>query len=361
MPRSVAFKCTYNDAGEGPLVGFAGTCTRDNIRRNIREGRVWCSHADCPCRVFYDGGMKGEKPEAPCYESLLFRRWQYGAGYFHTGKKAGNPIHLRQTAVGRLAILTTRFPCESESARRIIGMFQIGSIDEGNETLLSARPRGRVRLPLEECRQLHFWAYHTTSVDSASWQTGLFRYLDDGQVHRMLTDVRATSREEETREELDYLIEHLASGVDAPPASGCLRDLSVNRLTAVAVARKYGAGGEGQAHKSLKEWVAAHPESIGLRDVDAAEMEHVFICGDSADIVFSHNDGGFTVVEIETTTALPGAHQAIKYRALLSAERCLPLNSPRIRAVLVAWSIPDAAGAFCAEYGIEARQFRLRD
>ena len=27
MLRSLAFKCTYNDRGEGPFVGFAGTCS----------------------------------------------------------------------------------------------------------------------------------------------------------------------------------------------------------------------------------------------------------------------------------------------------------------------------------------------
>jgi len=116
MGYSVAFKCTYNDGDEGTFVGFASTCSKDNIERNVQNNRVWCSSPLCGCRKFYDAGMKGSKPDVPCDESKLFREWSFSAGGFHTGVKAG-PIHLTQAEAGRFAILTTRFPRRSRKRK----------------------------------------------------------------------------------------------------------------------------------------------------------------------------------------------------------------------------------------------------
>ena len=198
---SVAFKCTYNDGGQGALVGFAGTCSRDIIDLNIRKYKhVWCSSPLCPCRNFYDGGMKEDKPAEPCDESKLFTKWEFGAGGFHTGVKSGQPIHLVNAEIGKFAILTTRFPGDKEADRRIMGLFQIGDIKDQNTFV--AAPEGRIRLPLEEAKELYFWAYCSNNANTPVWKTGLFRYLEDGQVHRILVDVGATVRDEETRSQI---------------------------------------------------------------------------------------------------------------------------------------------------------------
>jgi len=128
-------------------------------------------------------------------------------------------------------------------------------------------------------------------------------------------------------------------------------------------ARKYGGEGEGEDHKKLKEWIAAHPEFLGLLNVtkNPEIEEHVFPSQDTPDIVFTHTDGKMTVVEIETSdnTELPGAYQALKYRVLLCAEKSLPLDSPSIKAFLVAWSIPKKVEEFCKKYGIETREKKI--
>ena len=67
----------------------------------------------------------------------------------------------------------------------------------------------------------------------------------------------------------------------------------------------------------MKASIGKHPDVIGLADVSCATVEHLFISGYAVDLVFAHKSGAYTVVEIEITTPLPGAHQAIKYRALL--------------------------------------------
>lgn len=222
MGKSVAFKCTYNDGDEGTFVGFGGTCSKDNIERNVTNLRVWCSNELCECRQFYEGGMKGKKPESPCYESRLFREWRFGAGRFHTGVRAGEPIHMRQVEEGKFAILTTRFPNSLENERRIIGLFQIGEILEDPETVLVATPTARIRLRMEEAKELHYWAYCRTASKKPDWRTGLFRYLEDGQVHRILVDVAATVRDENTRAVINNLIAQTYGKTSAPPASGYL-------------------------------------------------------------------------------------------------------------------------------------------
>jgi len=131
------------------------------------------------------------------------------------------------------------------------------------------------------------------------------------------------------------------------------------RRAAVAQVRKYGVGGEGKAHKELKEWIAKHPDVLGLTDVVSSTVEHPFISGDAADIVFGLRSGAYAVVEIETTTPLPGAHQAIKYRALLCAEKQLPLGSSKVRSILVAWAIPPNVRRFCADYAIDFQEYEI--
>jgi hypothetical protein len=357
MSYSVAFKCTYNNGSESVFVGFADTCSEDNIKRNVKSNRVWCSSPLCECRKYYDGGMDGDKPVAPCYESELFQRWRFGAGDFHTGVKAGQPIHLTRTEEGKFALLTTRLPNEDESKRRIIGLFQIAKVE--NQNTVIAASKGRVRLPLEEAKELYFWAYCTNKAKKPAWGTGLFRYLEDGQVHRILADVASTVRDENTKAEIDYLVSQAFGNKPAPPASGCLPEKSINRLIALAKIRKYGLGGEGNAHKELKEWISKHPEVLDLADTTGVTVERTFISGDSADLVFTHQSGDYTVIEVETTTPLPGAYQAIKYKALLCAEKGLPLDTNKVKPLLVAWSIPSEVQAFCKRYGVEWREYSL--
>jgi RecB family endonuclease NucS len=135
---------------------------------------------------------------------------------------------------------------------------------------------------------------------------------------------------------------------------------SADRKISVAKARKYGSGGEGKDHKQLKEYIARHPEVIGLQDVVDCECDkHRFLSGDLPDLVFTQRNGMYSVVEIETIDPLPGAHQAIKYRSLLSAEKRLTLDTKKVKAMLVAWNIPPDVRDFCKDYGIGCREHKI--
>lgn len=352
MGQHVAIKCTYNNGDEGDFVGFNETCSEEIIKWNIESGRVWCGFKDCQCRKYYDRGLRGKRPVNPCYESVLFRHWRYGAGWYHTGKRAGTPIRLSNVDQGKIAILTTRFPGDEEIDRKIIGFFKIRMVTSGpnKETMLIADREFAVRLPIEEAKELFFWDYYSTKA-GARWNTLLIRYLNDNLVARILRDLRETLRDENTRAIVDKLIMNDFPKVP-PDASGPRVKKSGNRIRRVTIVRKYGSTGEGKEHRKLKEWIAKHPEVFGLDNIRKTEVEYVFPSGDTADIVFQLSKNRFVVIEIETGNPLPGCYQVLKYKVLKCVELGLPITSNDVEAILVAWAIPGEVKSLCNKYGI---------
>jgi len=264
-------------------------------------------------------------------------------------------IPVTDTAVGKIAILTTRKRDAHERSRKIIGLYEIGTIDADHN--LIAHPDFRLRLRSFDADRFNFWTYYRNTSDrDPFWGTLLFRYLEDGQVHRILADVSETVGDSSAREIVDRLIKrHFGSG-PAPSAVGALTAKTPVRKLA-AIARKY-PGGEGAEHKLLKEWIAAHPEAIGLASNAVPDVEHDFASGDCVDIAFNFPDGTRAVVEIETTQPFPGAHQVIKYRALMAAENGWRLNSPKVKGTLVAWDFTSSEISFCKKYGISVFKCR---
>jgi hypothetical protein len=127
---------------------------------------------------------------------------------------------------------------------------------------------------------------------------------------------------------------------------------------------KFFGGGESEAHKKLKEYVAANPAAIGLPTNAVAEIEHSFKSPDRADLVFTlPNTAGWVAVEIElagTENTLVGAWQAVKYRTLLSLEHRLEIPDVKCHAVLVANKIPNVTRDFCQRYGVNYFEIGLK-
>ncbi len=368
MASNIAFKGTYNNGNKGIYVGFDGACSDEMIKWNIEDGRSWCGNPACECMEYYEKGFKGNRPTFPCYESELFRRWEFGAGWDHYGVRGNSPRHIKNTEQGKIAILTTRFPEDQEMDRKIVGIFKIGKIspgDDAHETMISADKNFRIKLPEEEAKELYFWNYYKNqSSQECRWGQGLFRYLDDVQIAQILQDVSETiKKEEEKTKVLQLLAEVRAtlgkSGQNRLKEPIGARTDRINRTQIIARQRKYGSGGEGIEHKKLKEWIANHPELLGLSNVKKVEIEqHVFLSGDLPDVVFSFNKDMFAVVEIETDVPWPGAFQAIKYKALMCAENELPITSNKVKAFLVAWDIPQDVKTFCDHYIIVPKAMR---
>jgi len=264
------------------------------------------------------------------------------------------PNHINDTAIGEIAVFTTRFPNESEENRRIIGFFEIGNIS-GHTTKETTRVHAdqgtQIRLPIFIVKELYFWAYYRNRNSIlCEWGAHLFRYLDDGTIHRILYDISSTIKDLAQRDKINALILRKFGNAVPPPAIGVLDEALPERIIQT---NKYGSGGEGPDHLELKLYVAQHPELIGLPRNSEHKVEHSFLSGDCVDILFTTPNGRKVVVEIETTTPMPGAHQVIKYRSLAAAQNNLSLDSNMIEGVLVAWSINNTVKAFCDFYEIE--------
>lgn len=353
MDENLAFKCTYNDGDEGFYVGFNGSCSIKNIKYNIEHGRVWCSNKNCECRKFYDKNFKGSiQNKYPCLESKLFSKWMFQAGTYQKGKKVGQPKHFSKAKNNKVAILTTRFPNEKEENRRIIGLFKISKVSDDLTTVYGDKIF-RIRLPLEESKELYFWDYFSSSA-GAKWKTGLYRYLPDEVIVNILIDLKQTLRDENSKWIVNELLVKDFANVTPQKISGARKNnKNETRTNRISISRKYGSGGEGAEHKKLKEWVAKNPEQIGLKKVSNVHVEYRFLSNDCVDILFELEGGKDVVVEIETIDVEPGCHQLVKYKALRCLQKKELLNSNMVEMILVAWDIPELIKRKYSQYGIK--------
>jgi hypothetical protein len=126
--------------------------------------------------------------------------------------------------------------------------------------------------------------------------------------------------------------------MDLGNASALLPEPSVVGGSAGARAR----GGEGLAHRLLKDYLAAHPELVGVSAQASVHKEYRFPTGDRVDVMFQNHLPNRTVVEIEVEgrdNLIVGVHQAVKYAALAGVEAGYPVVSHRVRAHVVAYNV----------------------
>lgn len=125
--------------------------------------------------------------------------------------------------------------------------------------------------------------------------------------------------------------------------------------------RKLG-GGESEAHKSLKRYVANNPTSVGLDGVRVTYQEYSFPSGDQVDVAFESTDNHWTLVEVELqglAQTLVGLFQSIKYKALQEAVLKSKNQQGSVDGVLVANSIPNEIKSLAAILGIKTFEVRI--
>jgi hypothetical protein len=101
-------------------------------------------------------------------------------------------------------------------------------------------------------------------------------------------------------------------------------------------------GGEQEDHRRLKEYVAAHPDAIGLKYKGTGQKERTILSGDRLDVLFELPEQ-WVCVEVKGKQSpewdiLRGIFQCVKYKAVLEAQRQYPQNGnklPQVRVVLV--------------------------
>jgi len=349
--KAVAFKATYNDGGApGKLVGYRGVCSDGVMVDNTRK-MTWCSQKQCACRQFVDAGLQGRRPVVGpnagiCYEASLLDPqlgFQFCSGLYHNGKRAGQMIPMTGVEPGDIALLTTKRPNDKQHERFIFGLYRIKEVvvDDWGYTAKSDDTMNMV-LPDEVAQRLLFWNYFRNSDDSKMWGAGLFRYLDEEQTRKLLAGLLAFLGDRDERDQLFHALNEKVQPAYISPIDSMA----------------HGFGGEGERHLELKMRVARDPTLIGLPRNAIAHVEYPFVSGDQVDLMFELPDGSATVVEIETDVSFPGAHQCIKYRALLEAQRGEKIGAGAVDAVLVAFTFDDRTERFADKYDV--RTVRLK-
>ncbi len=98
--------------------------------------------------------------------------------------------------------------------------------------------------------------------------------------------------------------------------------------------------GEGEDHRRLKEFVASHPEAIGLTPgLGIGETEYEFHSADTIDVIFKANNQ-WVGVEVKGTQSddgdiVRGMFQCVKYNALIEAEQKSSQTTVASRVLLV--------------------------
>lgn len=110
---------------------------------------------------------------------------------------------------------------------------------------------------------------------------------------------------------------------------------SIEDEQAIRSGKVHGYGGEGEAHKSLKEYVATHPELVGAKGVGVNES--ILLSGDRLDVWFPESQIAVEVKPQSSPDAdiLRGLFQCVKYKAVLDAENAVHGLMPCAKAVLV--------------------------
>ena len=88
----------------------------------------------------------------------------------------------------------------------------------------------------------------------------------------------------------------------------------------------YGSGGEGEEHRKLKNYIATHPEVIGIEKVIYCATEYELLSGDRLDVYFECKGNKHYAVEVKPNTSsdgdvLRGIFQCIKYQAVMDSMR----------------------------------------
>ena len=100
-----------------------------------------------------------------------------------------------------------------------------------------------------------------------------------------------------------------------------------------------GGGGEGPEHKALKQFIATHPESVGIFGAKGnGEEEHLLPSEDAIDVLFRKGSEQIAV-EVKSASSgeadiVRGLYQCIKYVAVLEAWQSVEQKPQNSRAIL---------------------------
>ena len=104
--------------------------------------------------------------------------------------------------------------------------------------------------------------------------------------------------------------------------------------------QSFGYGGEGDAHRKLKEYIFNNPHVIGIKEYIEKENEHILLSADRIDVWFKMYDGSGVAVEVKSSKSsdadvMRGLYQCVKYKSIMDAEDTVHGEKRTNRSILV--------------------------
>lgn len=205
---NIAFKVSYNDRD------WSRVCSPEAHHFNVFEKKVpWCVHQSDRKDNCQSGRYKNKslplmsRPNYPCYDAVAVESLCFSPGWNNTANPPW-PHRCLEAKRGKIALLTSRSPGEAEDQRFIVAVLEIAQIttsSDGEETYHGSRETSIV---MSDSRGVRFWDFYSNprSPDTIMWGSGLFRYVDDDVIARILEAI-ATSKacSAEQRRKASYL------------------------------------------------------------------------------------------------------------------------------------------------------------
>lgn len=185
-------------------------------------------------------------------------------------------------------------------------------------------------------------------------------FLPEGTDHLSPEAYEAAFLEHRDRVFMETGWDNLLKELEISPIEKEATELDMEGYVYNDVMKRRGGGGEGEAHRQLKQYVAQNPARLGLYAQGEALIEFPFVSGDKCDVVFELGALGTAVIEVkngERGELIKGIYQAIKYRALMEAQK--GHGEPYVvQAILVAYDLPEDIVQFAEGFGI--RPFQVK-
>lgn len=163
----------------------------------------------------------------------VFTDWQVFTGIVQSGKSKGQPNRAVRLSPNSAGLLTARASDESETDRRILGLYMVHETFFGTQNesgMVSSHDEFKIELTDEEAEKMLFWNYYLNKnyPHRTSWNSGKYRYFDNVWTAQILKDIIALKTDEDeikhVQNFLEYFCQMNALDIDnIPEASGALK------------------------------------------------------------------------------------------------------------------------------------------
>lgn len=246
-----------------------------------------------------------------------------GAKLYHERARKALPLLVRQAEAGQtIAYSDLAAELEMPNPRNL--NFVLGSV---GETLLELSKNWAHRIPPIQCL--------VVNKESGLPGEGVAWFLVAKADYAKLS---RSQKRAVVRAELSQISAY--PGWRKVLAALHLQPVSQDYGPLLAQAAAFRAGGESEDHRRLKEYVAAHPQVVGLPSTHPrASIEVGLPSGDALDVSFRSSEE-WVAVEVKSTLSpiadvVRGIYQCVKYRAVMEATLAAEGRVAGVRAVLV--------------------------